>query len=91
MEAGFSETYARIITSPSMAREWVKDAPRYLSLVKLGPEHIAAKLEQIALSDGNNTGDQIRALEMLAKLQGLFVEKRQNVNINIEQALQDLK
>ena len=91
MEAGFAESYARVITSPAAGRHWVRDAAQYLSLVKLGPEHIAAKLQQIALEDSNNTGDQIRALEMLAKLQGLFVEKRQNVNVNIEKALQDLK
>lgn len=91
MEAGFSQEYAKIITAPSVNRLWIKEAHEMLDLVKIGPEHIAAKLSQFALNDDNKTADQIHALEVLARLQGLFVERRQNVNINIEQALNDLK
>lgn len=91
MEAGFQESYARIISAPSVNRLWIKEAGDYLNLVKMGPEHIAAKLQQLALDDTNKASDQIKALEVIARLQGLFVEKRQNVNINIEQALNDLK
>lgn len=91
MEAGFSESYARVLAAPSQRKQWVAEAKDYLSLVQLGPEHIAQKLQQAALDPTNKTADQLRALELLAKLQGLFVEKRQNVNINIEQALNDLQ
>jgi len=91
MEAGFTESYSRIIATPSVGRVWIKEAGELINLVKLGPEHIAAKLQQAALDDTNKTADQLRALELLAKLQGLFVEKSQSVNVNIEAALKDLK
>jgi len=88
MEAGFSESYARIIAAPSVGRKWVKEAR---NIVNLGPEHIAQALTKHALDNENKTADQLRALELLAKLQGLFVEKKLVGHVNIEAALNDLK
>lgn len=89
MESGFSESYARIIAAPSVNRLWVKEAR---NLMQMGPEHIAQALQEEAMNHKDNRGgDRIRALELIAKLQGLFVEKKVIGIVNIEQALQDLK
>lgn len=88
MEAGFSESYARVVAAPSVNRLWIQEAR---NIVKLGPEHIAQKLTELALDGGNRAGDQIRALELLAKMQGLLIEKKVTAHINYEQALKDLE
>ncbi len=38
-------------------------------------ERVVQKLEQIALRDGDTDGTQVRALELLGKTIGLFVDK----------------
>lgn len=89
MEAGYSESYAKIIAAPSVNRAWVNEAK---NLIKFGPEHVIQLLQDEATDYKNNRGsDRIRATELLGKIQGMFVERNQNVNINIEQALEDLK
>ena len=89
LEAGYSDSYAKIIAAPSVNRGWIAEAR---NLIKLEPEHIVQALQSEALDYKNNRGsDRIRALELIGKMQGLFVERHQNVNINIEQALEDLK
>jgi hypothetical protein len=89
MEAGFSESYSKVIASPAMNRHWLKEAR---NLVNMGPEHIAQALQDEALNHKDNRGsDRIRALELLAKMQGLFVEKKIVGHVNIEEALNELK
>lgn len=88
MEAGFSESYSRVIAAPSVNRAWIQEAR---NIVKLGPEHIAQALQAEALDPHNRSGDKIRALELLAKMQGLFVEKKLVGHFNVEQAIEDLK
>lgn len=89
MEAGYSHEYSKVIAAPSVNRVWIKEAR---NLVSMGPEHIAQALQDEALNHKDNRGsDRIRALELLAKLQGLFVEKKVVGHVNIEQALNDLK
>lgn len=88
MEVGFSESYARIIAAPSVNRQWVKEAR---NLVQLGPEHIGQKLTELALDNSNKAGDQIRALELIAKMQGLLVDRKVTAHVNIEQALNELQ
>lgn len=89
MEAGYSESYARVMASSSLNRQWVKEAR---NIINMHPEHIVQALQDEALNHKDNRGsDRIRALELIAKMQGLFIERHQNVNINIESALNDLK
>jgi hypothetical protein len=38
-------------------------------------ERVVQKLEQIALRDGDTDGTQVRALELLGKTLGLFVDR----------------
>lgn len=88
MEAGFSESYARIIAAPSVNRAWIVEAR---NLVDLGPQHIAQGLTRIATSNYEKASDKLRAYELLAKLQGLFVEKKVIGHVSIEQALNELE
>jgi phage terminase small subunit len=88
MEAGFSESYARIISAPSVNRIWIKEAR---NLMDMGPEHIIQGLQAEAVNPNGRSGDKIRAYELLAKIQGMFVERKVVGHVNIEQALNDLK
>lgn len=89
MEAGFSESYSRVIASPSINRLWIQEAR---NLVKLGPEHIVQALQDEALNRKDNRGsDRIRALELLAKISGMMIEKRVVGHMNVEELLNDLK
>lgn len=89
MEAGYSETYAKVIAAPSVNRVWIQEAR---DIIKLGPEHIIQALQDEALNHSDNRGsDRIRALELLAKISGMFVERKIVGHVNIEDALRDLK
>lgn len=88
MEAGFSESYSRILAAPSVNRLWVKEAT---DILHLGKEHIQQGIQQIAIDRDVKDSDKLRAYELLAKLQGLFVEKKITAHVNIEEALRDLE
>lgn len=89
MEAGFSETYSKIIASPSVNRVWIQEAR---NLVKMGPEHIVQALQEEAMNRKENRGsERIRALELIAKIQGLFIEKKIVGHVNVEDMINDLK
>lgn len=89
MEAGYSESYARVIATPSVSRRWIKEAR---NIAQMEPEHIVQALQAEARNFKDNRGsDRIRALELIAKMQGLFVEKKIVGHVNIEQAIQELE
>ena len=69
IKAGFSKFYAHKITAKSTGLEWV-GANRSM-LTSLKPEHINQSLQELAMSSPR-TSDRLRALDMLAKLQGLY-------------------
>lgn len=86
IRAGYSESYARVLTANSVKNLWLK----YNDKTNLTEEHIEGLIQQIAVN-GFKESDQLRALELLAKLKGMLVERNATVNLNIESALQDLK
>lgn len=86
LAAGYSESYARVLTAPSIKNLWIRQNNK----TALTPEHITTIIERIAMK-GNREGDQLRALELLAKFHGMIVDKSENKNLNIEVALSDLK
>ena len=89
VKAGYKESYARIIVSKQIANQWVKE---YHDLINLEPEHIVAAIQSEAMNKyGNRGSERLKALEMLAKMKGMLVERSVNLNANIEQALSDLK
>lgn len=84
--AGYTETYARTLTAPAVKNMWLRQNNR----ISLTEEHINLLVEDIAIT-GNRQSDKLRALELLAKLRGMIVDKSANISLNIEAALSDLK
>lgn len=72
IEAGFSDYSSRVITSNSHNLLWVQEAKKYLE--QFTPTHIIAGMQQIA-QNGKQESNRLRSLELLAKLQGLFIER----------------
>lgn len=72
LKAGFSNNYAKIITSDAQGLEWVKEGRKYLT--NLEPHHTIKKLEHEALH-ANQSRDRLKALELIGKIQGLFVDR----------------
>lgn len=88
MEAGYSEKYSRIIATPSVGSKWIKEAH---NIVALRPEHVVQKLQEVALDGHEDTRNKLKALELIGKSQGMFVDRRITAHVNIEQALNDLQ
>lgn len=88
MEAGYSEKYARIIATPSVGSKWIKEAH---DIIALRPEHVVQKLQEVALDGNEETRNKLRALELIGKAQGMFVDRKIVGHVNIEQAINDLQ
>jgi len=73
--AGFSDYSSRVITSNSHNLEWIKEAKAYLDIYT--PTHIVSGMQSIA-TNSKADRDKLRALELLAKIQGMFIERSQS-------------
>lgn len=71
--AGFSDSYAKIVSSPSVQLEWVSEAKRLMNVYT--PDHIYAGLQDIAQTGDNR--DKLRAYELMGKANGMFVDRQQ--------------
>lgn len=72
VEAGFSDEYSRQITTDTLSLEWVAEAKK--RLITLEPSHTIKALEHMALHSSQDR-DKIKALELVGKIQGLFVDR----------------
>lgn len=88
VRAGYKESYARTLTRRSNKNMWLSE---YLSKNTLLPEHITAGITSIALSPQARPSERLKAYELLAKLQGMLVDKSITAHVNLEQAINDLK
>lgn len=80
VKAGFSKSYARVMTVSIRNTKWLTHAKKYMT--RLEPEHILAGLEHEALY-GAQSRDRITALTTLGKAAGLFIERNQTeVTVN---------
>lgn len=70
--AGFSDEYSKQITSDAQGLEWVQAAKK--RLITLEPSHTIKALEHMALHSSQDR-DKIKALELVGKIQGLFVDR----------------
>jgi hypothetical protein len=70
--AGFSKDYAIKITANSTDVEWIGDARRRLTTFQ--PEHTVRSIQNLA-QNAQQERDRLRALDMLARLQGLYIER----------------
>lgn len=89
IKAGYSESYARMIMSPSIALQWVQSAKNIMRT--MNTEHIRSVLEDIALNKYEKAADRISAAKLLGVDQGMFVQKNITAHVGLEQALQDLE
>lgn len=71
LKAGFSPHHSKQITSNVLSLEWVKEAKGRLT--RYTPEHIVNKLQDLV--NANKDSDKIRALELLARINGLFIDR----------------
>lgn len=89
IKAGYSESYARQIMSPSLALQWVQSAKAIMR--SMNTEHIRNILEEIALSKYEKASDRIAAAKLLGTDQGMFVQKQITAHVGLEQALDELE
>lgn len=75
LKSGMSNSYARTLTTGNRNLAWLADAKTYMT--SLTPEHIKRSLEAEALS-ATQSRDRIRSLELLAKIQGMFIDRQQS-------------
>lgn len=79
VKAGFSPHHSKQITSNVLSLQWVKEAKSRLA--SYNPEHIVKKLERY--TDSAKDSDAIRALEVLARVKGMFIDKQINLNYDV--------
>lgn len=87
LKAGYSDSYARKIASSSVANQWIAE---YVKKRVLEPEHIIQGITNLAITSIRDS-DKLKAYELLAKLEGMLVDRTANMNVNIEAALKDLR
>ena len=74
IQAGFSETSARVITGKSRNLEWIQDGIKLYA--SLEPEHIYLAMQQEALT-ARVSRDRLKALELMAKIRGMFIDRNE--------------
>lgn len=75
LSAGFSEPTARTITGNAKGLEWVQQAKQLYA--SLEPEHIYLAMQEEALN-AKASRDKLKALELMAKIRGMFIERTQS-------------
>jgi len=75
LQAGFSESMARVITGNAKGLEWVAQAKSLYA--SLEPEHIYLAMQHEALN-AKASRDKLKALELMAKIRGMFIERSQS-------------
>lgn len=72
-KAGFGKKYSQYLASPSFKTQWVEEAKKYMTFYT--PDHIYASLQEVAQT--GETRDKLRALELMGKANGMFVDRQQ--------------
>lgn len=78
LSAGYSDGHAREFAAPSNPKKWLLENPR---LRNYQYEHITNKLTQLVEDDKIKASDKIKALELLSRLKGLLIEKKQSISV----------
>jgi hypothetical protein len=89
LKAGFSDSYSRMLKSPSFNTKWTA-IDNYTDRQSMQPEHIVSSYEKIALQSPKEE-NQLKALEMLAKIRGMLVDKKIIATTTIEDVLNDIE
>lgn len=72
VEAGFTDSYSRRIVGQAESLEWVSEARK--RLISFKPAHTLKQLEDMAINSKKDS-DRLRALELIARIQGLFIDR----------------
>lgn len=89
MRAGYSESYSKMVAQKSLGLKWVKE---YAGLIQLSPEHIVQGIQREAMNTQSNRGsERLKAYELLAKMNGMLVDRQIVGHVSLEQAIADLK
>ena len=75
LEAGFSKSYAKVLTSDAVNLDWVKEAKKQLAVYE--PEHIYRGFQDVATS-AKQDRDKLKALELMGKARGMFIDRVQS-------------
>lgn len=76
VEAGYSKAYAKSIVRDT---DWIQELK--LQLKTYGPDHIYRSFQELA-QDAKRDSDKIKALELMGKAQGMFVDRvQQDVHV----------
>lgn len=75
IQAGFSEASARTITGKVRNLQWIQDGIQLYA--SLEPEHIYLAMQTEALT-AKASRDRIKALELMGKFRGMFVDKTES-------------
>ena len=87
LKAGYSDSYARLMRAPSVGNAWIH---QWNNKKQFTQDHIVAGITSLAVN-AYKDGDKLRALELLAKIEGMLVDKQITATMNIEEALRNLK
>lgn len=87
--AGYSESYSRSIRQPGIRNKWI-DINNYTDRHDMSPEHIISSYQRLALRSPKEE-TQLKALEMLAKIKGMLVDKKIIATTTIEDILNDIE
>jgi hypothetical protein len=79
LNAGFSPSYSKIITADSLKLPWIQEAKKQLAAYE--PEHIYRGFQDIA-QHGKQDRDRLKALELMGKARGMFVDRVQS-DVNV--------
>jgi len=87
LKAGFTHHYAKTIMSPAVGNTWVK-IENYYQNTTLTVQHIIQSAENLALR-AKKEETRLKALDFLARIHGMMVEKKITATVNIEELLND--
>lgn len=87
ISAGYKESYARTLTRRNNKNMWLTE---YARSTQLQPEHITAGITSIATDQNAKPSERLKGYELLAKLQGMLIDRSATLSVNIEAALNEL-
>jgi hypothetical protein len=87
LNAGFTHHYSKIIMSPAYNNNWVR-IENYYEKTSMTPQHIISSAERLALRSPKEE-NQMKALEFLAKIHGMLVDKKITATVSLEDLLNE--
>lgn len=84
LKAGFSKSYARVMTTNARSQHWLQEAKKYMTNMDVGL--IRYRLEQEALN-AISSRDRIAALTTLGKWTGMDTSIKTEINVSFSNSV----